>query len=73
VAQRAGNSILTINPKLLIIVEGIKEGTDLSSAFEFPIELSVANKLVYSVHIYDSEQSTFQFGEYEALSYEYIL
>lgn len=59
-AQRAGNAILAVNPNWLIIVEGVenaKSGSDwwggnLSSAGDFPVQLNVANRVVYSPHDY---------------------
>jgi aryl-phospho-beta-D-glucosidase BglC (GH1 family) len=59
-AERAGNAILAINPKLLIIVEGIERvgsdyywwGGNLMAAGTYPVRLNVANHLVYSPHDY---------------------
>jgi len=59
-AQRAGNAVLSVNPNWLIIVEGIESttsgnywwGGNLSKAGEFPVQLDVANRLVYSPHDY---------------------
>ncbi len=59
-AQRCGNRILAINPKLLIIVEGVDTtggrsywwGGNLKSAGAFPVVLSVPNQLVYQTHDY---------------------
>ena len=59
-AQRAGNAILAVNPDWLIIVEGVASyeganywwGGNLTGARKYPVELSVANRLVYSPHEY---------------------
>ncbi len=59
-AQRAGNAILAVNPNWLIIVEGVEFtaagnnwwGGNLSNAGAFPVQLNVANRLVYSPHDY---------------------
>lgn len=59
-AEKAGNAILSINPELLIIVEGVAIyngqntwwGGNLMGAKEFPIRLQVPNRLVYSPHEY---------------------
>jgi len=62
-AQRAGNEILKINPKILIIVEGVEKnvknhdnyywwGGNLEGVKEFPVTLNVANQLIYSPHDY---------------------
>jgi endoglucanase len=59
-AEKAGNAILSVNPDLLIIVEGIANyngqytwwGGNLMGAKDFPISLSVPNRVVYSAHEY---------------------
>jgi hypothetical protein len=61
-AEKAGNAILTINPDLLIIVEGISSyngqsiwwGGNLMGAQTYPVRLNVPNRLVYSPHDYPS-------------------
>jgi endoglucanase len=59
-AERIGDAILEINPKLLIVVEGVQtykgEGTwwggNLAGAKDVPVRLKVPSKLVYSPHVY---------------------
>ena len=59
-AERAGNSILEVNPRLLIIVQGVQElsgrhywwGGNLSAARSQPVRLSIAGRLVYGPHDY---------------------
>ena len=59
-AERAGNLILSINPRLLIFVEGTDEynfiftwfGGSLNGVANFPVVLDVPNKVVYSAHDY---------------------
>jgi hypothetical protein len=59
-AEKAGNAILSVNPDLLIIVEGVAThdgqntwwGGNLMGAKEFPVRLDVPNRLVYSPHEY---------------------
>ena len=59
-AERAGNAVLTINPQLLVFVEGTDEynnnyyfwGGNLQGVQNSPVQLSVANQLVYSAHDY---------------------
>jgi len=59
-AEAAGNAILAINPRLLIIVEGndCYEGTcgwqggNLMGVASNPVALNVPNQLVYSAHDY---------------------
>ena len=59
-AQRGGNAVLSVNPNLLIFVEGTDAyngeyswwGGNLEGALEHPVVLNVSNRLVYSVHEY---------------------
>jgi endoglucanase len=59
-ATAAGNAILSINPKLLIIVEGNDcysgvcgwQGGNLIGVATHPVTLSIPNQLVYSAHDY---------------------
>jgi len=59
-AERCGNAILSVNPDLLIIVEGVDSyngngywwGGNLMGAQNYPVRLNVANRLVYSAHDY---------------------
>lgn len=59
-AEKAGNAILSINPELLILVEGVAIynnqstwwGGNLMGAKEYPVRLQVPNRLVYSPHEY---------------------
>jgi endoglucanase len=64
-AERAGNAALTINPSLLVFVEGTDEynnnyyfwGGNLMGVQTSPIQLNTANQLVYSVHDYGPHES----------------
>ncbi|MBI2955254.1 MAG: cellulase family glycosylhydrolase [Chloroflexi bacterium] len=65
-AERAGNAILDVNPRWLIVVEGIEKSEDnfgnvmgwywmggsLQWARVYPVRLKVPNQLVYSAHDY---------------------
>jgi endoglucanase len=59
-AEKAGNAILSVNPNLLVIVEGVAEyegqhtwwGGNLMGAKAYPVQLKVPDRLVYSVHEY---------------------
>ncbi|WUW19191.1 cellulase family glycosylhydrolase [Streptomyces sp. NBC_01465] len=59
-AQRGGNAVLAANPNLLIFVEGVQTfngnstwwGGNLQGAGQYPVQLSTANRLVYSAHEY---------------------
>ncbi|SOD85738.1 cellulase family glycosylhydrolase [Streptomyces sp. Ag109_G2-15] len=59
-AQRAGNAVLSVNPNLLIFVEGVQSyngvsgwwGGNLMGVAQYPVQLGVANRVVYSAHDY---------------------
>jgi aryl-phospho-beta-D-glucosidase BglC (GH1 family) len=59
-AERAGNAILSVNPDLLIFVEGVERlangttwwGGNLAAAGDAPVRLDVARRVVYSPHDY---------------------
>lgn len=51
-AQRGGNAVLTVNPKLLVMVEGPQYSTDFRAAAQLPIVLKVPGRAVYSPHAY---------------------
>jgi endoglucanase len=59
-AQRAGDAVLNINPRLLIFVEGTDGfendfywwGGNLEGVASAPVRLSIPNRLVYSAHDY---------------------
>lgn len=74
-AEKAGNAILSVNPDLLIIVEGVAThngqstwwGGNLMGAKDFPVRLNVPNRLVYSPHEYPASiypQSWFSASNY---------
>lgn len=51
-AERGGNAVLSVNPNMLIIVEGINYALNLTGIASLPVKLSVPNHLVYSAHDY---------------------
>ncbi|MER6628282.1 cellulase family glycosylhydrolase [Streptomyces sp. NPDC000987] len=59
-AQRGGNAVLSVNPELLIFVEGVQTfdgvsgwwGGNLMGVAQYPVQLDVANRVVYSAHDY---------------------
>jgi len=56
-AERGGNAVLGVNPNLLVFVEGVNYALDLSGASSLPVQLNIANQLVYSVHDYGFDDS----------------
>jgi endoglucanase len=77
-ATRAGNAVQQINPRLLIVIEGVEKqstssytwwGGGLAPVASAPIELSVANQVVYSPHDYPASiypQKWFSAANYPA-------
>lgn len=77
-AVRAGNAVLEVNPRLLIIVEGVQFGPDGSATWwggnlrgvaKKPVALKVKNRVVYSPHEYPStisDQPWFHASNYPA-------
>jgi endoglucanase len=74
-AQRAGNAVLSVNPDLLIIVEGVQYvggngywwGGNLRGVASAPVMLDIPNRVVYSPHDYPSSvngQPWFNDGSY---------
>ncbi len=59
-AERAGNAVLAVNPRLLIFVEGVDAynndyywwGGNLEGVSKSPVNLSVPGQIVYSAHDY---------------------
>jgi endoglucanase len=51
-AQRGGNAVLAVNPNLIIFVEGVNYAGDLSGVTSLPVQLNIANQLVYEAHDY---------------------
>jgi endoglucanase len=76
-AQRIGTAILKANPKVLVVVEGVDNykgvgswwGGSLAGVKDLPVRLPVANKIVYSPHVYGpsvANQSYFSDGSFPA-------
>ncbi len=77
-ATRAGNATLAVNPRWLILVEGVERSADRSTSWwggnlrdagARPVALAVPNRLVYSPHDYPRSvypQSWFSAGNYPA-------
>ena len=57
-AERAGNLVLAVNRRLLVVVEGSNWGTDLRGVGLRPARLQVAHRLVYSAHDYSWDHSS---------------
>ena len=65
-AELCGNAVLAVNPNWLIFVEGIQTyngnstwwGGNLMGVAQYPVELNVADRVVYSPHDYPSSVSS---------------
>lgn len=68
-AERGGNAVLAVNPKLLIMVESPDYSTNFSGFDKLPVQLKVAHRLVYSPHAY--APSGTNFTKYEDLKQAY--
>jgi len=63
-AERGGNAVLSINPRLMIFVEGTDAvnndfywwGGNLEGVRHAPVHLNVPNQLVYSAHTYGPKE-----------------
>ncbi len=51
-AKRCGDAVLSENPALLVVVEGLEYGSDLRGPWTLPLELSKPGRLVWSPHDY---------------------
>ncbi|KAJ5089043.1 hypothetical protein N7532_007727 [Penicillium argentinense] len=51
-AEKASERLLALNPDWLMIVEGISSANDLTGVRRRPVQLSVPDRVVYSVHVY---------------------
>jgi endoglucanase len=63
-AQQAGDDVLSVNPNLLIFVEGVNYATDLSGVASLPIRLSRPDQLVYSVHDYGFDTTVTSYDQW---------
>lgn len=51
-AERGGDAVLSVNPNLLVIVEGVDYAGNLSQVQKLPVTLDLPDRLVYSAHDY---------------------
>ena len=58
-AELGGDAVLSVNPHLLVFVEGTSYAGNLSGAKGLPVVLNVPNQLVYEVHDYAWYESGF--------------
>ncbi|RDA89735.1 hypothetical protein CP533_1059 [Ophiocordyceps camponoti-saundersi (nom. inval.)] len=69
-AERCGNRLLRLRSDWLIVVEGTESANDVSGARDRPIHLDVADRLVYSAHVYSWSGWGSLEGRFAQRSYE---
>jgi len=68
-AERGGDAVLAVNPRLLIMVESPEYSTNFAGFDKLPVRLKVADRLVYAPHAYYSEDHVF--SSYDELKQAY--
>jgi endoglucanase len=68
-AKRGGDAVLSVNPNLLVMVEGPAYSTDFTAFGNLPLKLRIPNRMVYSPHAYASAEHTFE--SYDELKQAY--
>jgi endoglucanase len=68
-AERCGDAVLEVNPRLLIIVESPDYSTNFTGFDKLPVRLKIADRLVYSPHAY--APSDHVFSNYDELKQVY--
>jgi endoglucanase len=68
-AERGGDAVLSVNPRLLIMVESPDYSTNFAGFDKLPVRLKVAGRLVYSPHAY--APSDHVFSNYDELKQVY--
>jgi len=68
-AERGGDAVLAVNPRLLIMVESPEYSTNFAGFDKLPVQLKVADRLVYSPHAYAPADHVF--ASYEELQQVY--
>ncbi|HEX4212950.1 MAG TPA: glycoside hydrolase family 5 protein [Candidatus Dormibacteraeota bacterium] len=58
-AERGGDAVLSVNPRLLVLVEGVSYAGDLSGVQSLPVQLAVPDRVVYEAHDYSWYESGF--------------
>ncbi|KAI1779456.1 glycoside hydrolase family 5 protein [Hypoxylon cercidicola] len=68
-AEKCGNRLLKMNSDWLIIVGGTESGNDLTRVLDRPVQLDVADRVVYSAHVYAWSGWGSREGRYAKRSY----
>jgi endoglucanase len=68
-AERGGDAVLAVNPRLLIMMESPDYSTNFTGFDKLPVRLKVADRLVYSPHAYAPADHVF--SSYDELKQVY--
>ncbi|KAK9421975.1 putative Glycoside hydrolase family 5 domain-containing protein [Seiridium unicorne] len=68
-AEKCGNRLLNMNRNWLMIVGGTESGNDLTGVARRPVKLDVADRVVYSAHVYAWSGWGSSEGRYSKRSY----
>ncbi|KAM0819525.1 putative Glycoside hydrolase family 5 domain-containing protein [Seiridium cardinale] len=68
-AEKCGNRLLNMNRDWLMIVGGTESGNDLTGVARRPVKLDVADRVVYSAHVYAWSGWGSSEGRYSKRSY----
>lgn len=67
-AERGGNAVLAANPRLLVIVGGTEYQGNLTGVRDKPVQLRVADRVVYAAHDYRWFHSDAELSDYDAFA-----
>jgi len=68
-AERGGNAVVGVNPRLLIMVESPDYSTNFTGFDKLPVQLKLKQRVVYSPHAYNSDR--YPFSTYDELKQAY--
>lgn len=66
-AEKTANAVLSINPDVLVIIEGLDYALQLRDARFHQPSLIVPNKMVWSLHDYSWSQSARNYNDWKAI------
>ncbi|HEX3731475.1 MAG TPA: cellulase family glycosylhydrolase, partial [Mycobacteriales bacterium] len=71
-AELGGNTVLAMNPKLLIMVGGLNYGRNLTGAYDSPIQLNVPHRVIYTAHDYVFNHNPAKLDSYSVFRQELV-
>jgi endoglucanase len=63
-AELGGNAVLSVDPRMLIFVEGTNYATDLSDVLSDPVVLSQSDHVVYELHDYGFDTTVTSYDQW---------